>query len=78
MRQTREYETVKMLYGDTDNDYSIRELCDALQITQSAYYHWLNGAKSQRELTNDRLAQRESWKSMSSIPTRDTAAYVMT
>lgn len=57
MRQTREYETVKMLYGDTDNDYSIREWCDALQITRSAYYHWLNGAKSQRELTNDRLVQ---------------------
>lgn len=46
-----------MLYEDTDNDYSIQELCDALQITRSAYYHWLNGPKSQRELTNDRLAQ---------------------
>ena len=44
-----------MLYEDMDNDYSIQELCDALQITRSAYYHWLNGPKSQRELTNDRL-----------------------
>lgn len=46
-----------MLYEDANNDYSIWELCDALQIARSAYYHWLNGPKSERELTNDRLAQ---------------------
>ncbi len=31
-RQAREYETVKMLYEGTNNDYRVRELCDGLQI----------------------------------------------
>ena len=56
-----------MLYEDMDNDYSIQELCDALQITRSAYYHWLNGPKSQRELTNDRLVL-EIWTDGSITP----------
>ena len=76
-RQTREYETVKMLYEDMDNDYSIQELCDALQITRSAYYHWLNGPKSQRELTNDRLVL-EILEIYEQHTDKATAAYAMT
>lgn len=54
---TCEYETVKMLYKDTDNDYNIQELCATQQMTRSAYYQWLNGPRNQCELTNDRLAR---------------------
>lgn len=45
------------MHEDAGNDYSIQELCAAQQVTKSAYYHWLNGPKSPRELENDRLAR---------------------
>lgn len=48
---------MKRLYEEPDNDYSIEDLCAAQQISRSAYYHWLNGSKSPREKTNDRLVR---------------------
>ncbi|WP_327796049.1 IS3 family transposase [Tetragenococcus koreensis] len=47
-----------MRYLNEEKNYAIQPLCDLLQVTRSAYYHWRDNPLSDRELENQRLA---SW-----------------
>lgn len=48
--------TVKELHEE--HQYSISTLCDKINISRSSYYKWLNRKPSQRQLTNEDLAEK--------------------
>ncbi len=48
--------TVKELHEE--HQYSISTLCNKINVSRSSYYKWLNRKPSQRQLTNEDLAEK--------------------
>ena len=54
MRQGHLYSAIKEC--SSEGSYPIEHLCQLLQVSRAAYYKWLNGKPSERQIENERIA----------------------